>query len=51
MACGVGPELEKLSSKFTDLKDKANAAISDPSMGITAALDKISGDIANGLTE
>ena len=51
MACGVGPELEKLSSKFTDLKDKANAAISDPSMGITAALDKISGDIATGLTE
>ena len=51
MACGVPEELEKLSSKFTALKDKANAAISDETMGITAALDKISGDIANGLSE
>ena len=51
MGCGVSPELEKLSSEFSALKDKANAAIADVEMGITAGLDKITGDIAGKLSD
>jgi hypothetical protein len=38
-----------VSSEFSALKDKANAAVSDATMGITSAIGMIKSDIADGL--